>query len=64
MEGRSLSRHRDIKKILVLSRVTIGADIAVTSVIIQRLSERYPKAEMVLIGGGKLDEIFGGNRTA
>ena len=60
-EGRSLSRHRDIKKILVLSRVTIGADIAVTSVIIQRLSKQYPKAEMVLIGGGKLDEIYGGN---
>jgi len=61
MAAKSLSRHRDIKKILVLSRVTIGADVAVTSIIIQRLAEQYPKAEMVLIGGGKLDEIYGGN---
>ncbi len=60
-KAKSLSRHRDIKKILILSRVTIGADVAVTSIIIQRLSERYPKAEMVLIGGGKLDEVYGGN---
>ena len=42
---------QDIKKILLLSRVTIGADVAVTSIIIQRLAELYPKAEMVLIGG-------------
>jgi ADP-heptose:LPS heptosyltransferase len=61
MEAKSLSRHQEIKKILLLSRVTIGADVAVTSIIIQRLAERYPKAEMVLIGGGKLDEIYGGN---
>jgi len=61
LEAKSLSRHRDIKKILLLSRVTIGADVAVTSIIIQRLAELYPKAEMVLIGGGKLDEIYGGN---
>jgi len=61
LEAKSLSRHRDIKKILLLSRVTIGADVAVTSVIIQRLAELHPKAEMVLIGGGKLDEIYGGN---
>ena len=61
MKARSLSRLRDIKKILLLSRVTIGADVAVTSIIIQRLAELYPKAEIVLIGGGKLDEIYGGN---
>jgi len=60
-ETKSLLRHRNIKKILILSRVTIGADVAVTSIIIQRLTERYPKAEMVLIGGGKLDEIYSGN---
>jgi ADP-heptose:LPS heptosyltransferase len=61
MEDRFLTRHRDIKKILLLSRVTIGADVAVTSIIIHRLAELYPKAEMVLIGGGKLNEIYGGN---
>jgi ADP-heptose:LPS heptosyltransferase len=61
MEDRFLSRHRDIKKIMLLSRVTIGADVAVTSIIIQRLAELYPTAEMILIGGGKLNEIYGGN---
>jgi len=61
IEAKVLSRHRDIEKILLLSRVTIGADVAVNSIIIQRLSALYPEAEMVLIGGGKLDEIYGGN---
>ena len=61
LEVKPLSQHRDINKILLLSRVTIGADVAVTSIIIQRLAKLYPKAEIVLIGGGKLDEIYGGN---
>ena len=62
LEAKSLSRHRDVKKILLLSRVTVGADVAVNSVIIQRLAELYPEAELVLIGGGKLAEIYGANR--
>ncbi|MEA2110050.1 MAG: glycosyltransferase family 9 protein [Pseudomonadota bacterium] len=57
----SLSRHRQVRKILLLSRVTIGADIAVTSVIFQRLSKVFPEAEFVLIGGSKLEELYGGN---
>ena len=61
MEGKSLTRHQDIRKILLLSRVTIGADIAVTSIIIQRLAEQFPRAEIVVIGGNKLEEIYGGN---
>ena len=61
LEAKPFSQHRDLNKILLLSRVTIGADVAVTSIIIQRLAELYPKAEIVLIGGGKLDEIYGGN---
>jgi ADP-heptose:LPS heptosyltransferase len=60
-ETRFLSRQKDIRKILILSRVTIGADVAVTGVIIQRLAELFPQAEIVLIGSGKLDEIYGGN---
>jgi ADP-heptose:LPS heptosyltransferase len=60
-DTKGLSRKTDIKKILLLSRVTIGADVAVTSIIIQRLAELFPSAEIVLIGGAKLDEIYGGN---
>ncbi len=61
MDGKNLSRQSNIKKILLLSRVTIGADVAITSIIIQRLARLYPDAELVIIGGSKLDEIYGGN---
>ncbi|MGB5751063.1 MAG: glycosyltransferase family 9 protein [Desulfobacterales bacterium] len=61
MDGKHLSRQKKVKKILLLSRVTIGADVAITSIIIQRLADRFPDAELVLIGGSKLDEIYGGN---
>ncbi|MCI0525379.1 MAG: hypothetical protein L0Y75_08975, partial [Acidobacteria bacterium] len=43
-----------ISKILLLSRVTIGADVAVTSVIIAKLRSLLPQAEFVLLGSGKL----------
>ena len=61
MDGKHLSRRQNVKKILLLSRVTIGADVAITSIIIQRLANLFPDAEIVLIGGSKLDEIYGGN---
>ncbi len=48
-----------IEKIVLLSRVTIGADVAITSVIIEKLRQILPRAELVLIGEGKLKEIFG-----
>jgi ADP-heptose:LPS heptosyltransferase len=59
-DGKSLSRRRQVAKIMLLSRITIGADVAITSIIIQRLAQIFPSAEMVLIGGNKLDEIYGG----
>ena len=61
MDGKHLSRQKKVQKILLLSRVTIGADVAITSIIIQRLADLFPDAELVLIGGSKLDEIYGGN---
>ncbi|MGE0127334.1 MAG: glycosyltransferase family 9 protein [Blastocatellales bacterium] len=53
--------HSAISKILILSRVTIGADVAVTSVIIAKLRELLPEAEFVLLGSSKLRELFGGD---
>ncbi|MGH9836222.1 MAG: glycosyltransferase family 9 protein [Blastocatellia bacterium] len=50
-----------ISKVLLLSRVTIGADVAVTSVIIARLRHLLLQAEFVLLGSGKLRELFGGD---
>lgn len=57
--------HRDPAKpprrIVLLSRVTIGADVAILSVMIQRLRRLFPETDMVLVGNRKLEELFGGN---
>jgi hypothetical protein len=56
-----LTDRKQVKKILLLSRVTIGADVAITSVVIQRLATYFPDAKMVIIGGNKMGEIYGGH---
>ena len=61
LNGNRLTDKGFIKKILILSRVTIGADIAITSIIIQHLTELYPETEIVLIGNNKLKEVYGAN---
>ena len=48
-------------KIILLSRVTIGADVAILSVMIQRLMKIFPDAEIVVIGDARLEGIFGGH---
>jgi len=56
-----LDPRPSILKVLLLSRVTIGADVAVTSVIMARLKASLPGAEFVLLGSAKLRELFGGD---
>lgn len=51
----------NIKKALVLSRVTLGADVAITSVLLAQLKRCCPQADLVLIGGDSLRELFGGD---
>jgi ADP-heptose:LPS heptosyltransferase len=51
----------DPKKVMILSRVTIGADVAVASVLIQRLARSYPDAEIVVIGGDKVNAMISGH---
>jgi ADP-heptose:LPS heptosyltransferase len=58
---RRLGPHDPIRRVLLLSRVTIGADVAITSVIVQRLRHAFPAAEMVLVGGSNLRQVYGGN---
>ena len=41
-----------------LARVTIGADVAVTSVICQRVLQVFSAAEVVVLGSGKLRQIM------
>src|SRR5215471_10112639 len=50
-----------LKRILIPSRVTIGADIAITSVLLERLKQKFPSAALTLAGGVKVQEIFGGD---
>jgi len=59
--GNTLLLPESVRKILLLSRVTIGADVAITSIVIQRFSEIFPEAEIVLIGESKLKEVYGQN---
>ena len=56
-----LSNVLPLKKILFLSRVTIGADVAITSVLIAQLKRVFPEAELVFLGSTKLRELYGGD---
>lgn len=48
----------DAKEVVVLSRVTLGADIAVTSVLLDAVKLRFPQARIILAGGAKSKELF------
>ena len=49
-----------VRKVLVLSRVTVGADIVINSVMVQRLLSALPSAEIVLVGPAHLPQLFAG----
>jgi ADP-heptose:LPS heptosyltransferase len=55
-DGRS-----NLKRAIILSRVTLGADVAITSIIIERMKREFPAAEIALVGGRKAAELFGGD---
>lgn len=50
----------DPKRVYVLSRVTLGADIAVTGVLLEAVRTRFPGARVFLAGGAKSAELFPG----
>ena len=58
---RLLDRNQSLKCVLVLSRVTLGADVAITSVILERMKLLFPSTEIILLGGSKSTELFGGD---
>ena len=45
-------------RVYVLSRVTLGADVAITSVLLDAAKRRYPTAEIVFVGPLKSYELF------
>jgi hypothetical protein len=46
------------KRVYVLSRITLGADVAVTSVLLDAAKRRYPDARIVFVGPRKNYELF------
>lgn len=48
----------EVQRAFVLSRVTLGADVAVTSVALRAAKERFPDAEICLIAPAKNAEMF------
>jgi ADP-heptose:LPS heptosyltransferase len=51
----------DARTVFVLSRVTLGADVAITSVLLDAAKRRFPQARIVLAGSRKSWEIFAGD---
>jgi hypothetical protein len=45
-------------RVYVLSRITLGADVAVTSVLLDAAKQRYPDAEIIFAGPQKSYEMF------
>jgi hypothetical protein len=49
---------REPRRVLVLSRVTLGADVAVTSILLAAAKQAFPNAEIVFAGPRKNFELF------
>jgi Glycosyltransferase family 9 (heptosyltransferase) len=47
-----------VETVFVLSRVTLGADIKITSVVLSAMKRRFSDAEIVLVGNRKSAELF------
>ena len=61
LETQAPEAQAKVRKVLILSRVTLGADVAITSVALQKARQVFPHAERVLLGSAKLGELFGGD---
>ena len=48
-------------RVFILSRVTLGADVAVTSVLLAAAKQRFPQAEILFAGPQKNYELFAGD---
>jgi hypothetical protein len=56
-------RHQ-IRHVLVPSRVTLGADVAVTSIVLQKIERVFPRAESVVLGPIAVRELLEGSARA
>jgi ADP-heptose:LPS heptosyltransferase len=55
------AKRRRISKVFVLSRVTLGADVAVTSVALAAMKATFPAAEVRLVANTKALQLFAGD---
>jgi ADP-heptose:LPS heptosyltransferase len=53
------ARHR-IRKVFVLSRITLGADVAITSTILQVIQRVFPDADRHFVGPAGVGQLFEG----
>ena len=51
-----------VRRVVVLSRVTLGADVAITSVMLDAAKRRFPEAEVFLAAGEKSWKLFEADR--
>ena len=68
IEGADPARYRRVRQprlvtveprtVFVLSRVTLGADVAVTSVLLDAAKQRFPHAQIVFVGPSKNYALF------
>lgn len=56
------AKLREIEKVVVLSRVTLGADVAITSLILRKFLSALPRAEIVLLASPKAALLFAGEK--
>ncbi len=47
-----------IRNVFVLSRVTLGADVAVTSIMLDAAKQKFPNAQIYFVGPQKAWELF------
>jgi ADP-heptose:LPS heptosyltransferase len=56
-------QQRAVRKVLVLSRVTLGADVAITSVVLQKAKSLFPDAQVSLLAPPRARQLFGGDSS-
>ncbi len=49
-----------VRKVFVLSRITLGADVAVTSILLQAAQRAFPSADRCLVGPASVGALIGG----
>jgi ADP-heptose:LPS heptosyltransferase len=62
IRGPRTFQDRAVRNVFVLSRVTLGADVAITSIILDAAKQRFPDARIFLVGSRKAWELFEADR--